>query len=164
MRESEAAFHKHQHGMLSFLVCYACLVLLLVITFTGCAEKRFYTKKFGSSSSGSCTIPEDVAPRVKFCWNLDLHPKDQILNIDLFMDQPPYKKKGVKHRYNPTSGELCITLDTEEIPLSVSKTNELVFRISYLAFYRLYEMGGNRQQTEIHSLATTERKLRFDKK
>ena len=82
----------------SFLFLFTALILLLSL---GCAQRKPYTANFGSALASNWAIPDDAGSQNKFCWTLNLHPKDQIQNVDMTLLKSKFQKTGIPFTYNP---------------------------------------------------------------
>ena len=85
----------------SNLLILVCVLAYIAIFFSGCTQRKPYTAKFGDTKAGKWGIPNDAQPGIKFCWILNLHPRDQIQNVDLYLENINFQKTGLHYNYNP---------------------------------------------------------------
>jgi len=138
---------------------YRLIFLLCVLTLLGaCAETLPpISKDFGQVKVARIEVPKYENYIINTCWELNLHPNDIVLNIDLCIGDFGHEK-SVDFNYHQNTGILCLRVDLDAEHTITDKITKIDINISYLAYYKLRKEEKIR---EVYSLSFAKRNILY---
>jgi hypothetical protein len=131
------------------VILSACICMALL---SGCTAKpHLLSNDFGTKDQSIVKVPKYQSSVIANSARLNLHPADIVLNVELYVTGFGGKQM-VDFRYDPKEAKLSYNFTLQTLFTLTPKFGDIICKINYLAYNRLYSYKKLREVYEFHTM------------